>query len=88
MIRARRVGGEDGIVAIYIALAITMLLAVTAVAIDIGNGWQQQRYAQSIADASALSGAQGLTDPQANCGNWTAATGCAYEQAFYYAFGS
>ncbi len=78
-------------VAIYVALAIIMLLAVTAVAIDIGNGWQQQRNAQAVADSAALSAAQGLHDQAAQCSAWTpfvATTGCAYAQAFYYAFGS
>jgi Flp pilus assembly protein TadG len=79
---------EDGIVAIYLALAIIALLAVTAVAIDIGNGWQQQRNAQSVADAASLSAAQALSDTNTQCTHWNAASGCAYDQGFYYAFGS
>ncbi|HWW53865.1 MAG TPA: Tad domain-containing protein [Acidimicrobiales bacterium] len=79
---------EDGIVVVYVALAIVMLLAVTAVAIDVGNGWQQQRYAQSVADSAALSAAQGLKDTSAQCAGWVAGANCAYEQGFYYAFGS
>jgi len=87
-LRRLRAAGEDGIVAIVLALAIVMLLAVTAVAIDIGNGWQQQRSAQAVADAAALSAAQALHDTNTQCTNWSAPTGCAYDQGFYYAFGS
>jgi hypothetical protein len=73
---------------IYVALAVVMLLAVTALAIDVGNGWQQQRYAQSIADSAALSAAQGLNDTSSQCVGWVTGANCAYEQGFYYAFGS
>ena len=85
--RARR-ASEDGIVVVYVALAIVMLLGVTAVAIDVGNGWQQQRYAQSVADSAALSAAQGLNDTASQCTGFDAAAHCAYQQGFYYAFGS
>ncbi len=85
--RVRR-ASEDGIVVVYVALAIVMLLGVTAIAIDVGNGWQQQRYAQSVADSAALSAAQGLSDAASQCAGWVAGANCAYEQGFYYAFGS
>jgi Flp pilus assembly protein TadG len=86
--RRARGAAEDGIVVIYVALAIVMLLGVTAVAIDVGNGWQQQRYAQSVADSAALSAAQGLNDTASQCAGFDPITHCAYEQGFYYAFGS
>jgi len=87
----RRVREQEGQVVVIVAAALAVVLIVlAAVAIDLGNGWQQQRYAQSVADAAALSGAQALVDGPTNCTGWYAssATGCAYYSSFYYAFGS
>jgi hypothetical protein len=89
LLKRAKAGSETGVVVVYLALAMVMLLAVTAVAIDIGNAWQQQRYAQGIADAAALSAAQGLSDTAGQCStDFVTGEGCAYQQGFYYAFGS
>jgi Putative Flp pilus-assembly TadE/G-like len=89
--RKRHSDSDGGVIVVYVVFAISLaLIALAALTIDIGNGWQQQRYAQSVADSAALSGAQGLTEPATSCGSgWYSLTaGCADYASFYYALGS
>lgn len=51
-------GDESGIIIVLVALSLTVILALGALVIDIGNGRQTKRTAQSTADAAALAGAQ------------------------------
>lgn len=51
---------ESGQVMVFLAVAIVALLAFAALAIDVGMVYSDRRYDQSVADASALAGAQAL----------------------------
>ncbi len=62
---------ERGVVAVFLALSMTMMLGVTALVIDLGNARQQRRVAQAAADAAALA----VTDYIAGLnGNFTGST--------------
>ena len=55
-----RTRNEDGAVLLLMNLVLIVLLGASALAIDVGNAYQQQRLAQSSADAAALAAAQEL----------------------------
>lgn len=50
--------GENGAVLVFVALAMTVLLGVVALVVDLGNGRQTRQQAQAAVDATALAGAQ------------------------------
>jgi Flp pilus assembly protein TadG len=49
---------ERGLIAVMFTLMLVVILGITALVIDIGNGRQQRRAAQASADAAALAGAE------------------------------
>lgn len=49
--------GDDGVSAILVALSMFLLLGMGAVALDIGNTYQERRLAQNAADHAALTAA-------------------------------
>jgi len=53
---------ENGIVAIFVGLALVALVGILAYAIDTGSLYQTRRSMQSTADAAALAGVQDLPD--------------------------
>ena len=55
---------QKGIAAIMVALVITVLLGMAALAIDIGYRNVAQNEIQNIADAAALAGAGELSGPR------------------------
>lgn len=64
---------ESGIIIVLVALSLTVILALGALVIDIGNGRQTKRTAQSTADAAALAGAQDfltISDPPVVPTDW------------------
>ncbi|HEU4399914.1 MAG TPA: pilus assembly protein TadG-related protein [Actinomycetota bacterium] len=60
MARAGGRAGERGSVAVLVALALTVLLGLAALAVDVGLSWAVRAEAQTAADAAALAGASGL----------------------------
>jgi Flp pilus assembly protein TadG len=59
--RARaQLAEQDGVVLVLVALMMTVMLGMAALAIDIGSFYGAQREAQSAADAAALAAAQDL----------------------------
>ncbi len=56
----QRVEGDDGVVMILFALAMTAILIFAALVIDLGDARQTSRQAQASSDAAALAGAQYL----------------------------
>jgi hypothetical protein len=58
-VRAR---DERGVVLVLTALTLIVVLAFTALVIDLGNARQERRNRQNLADAVALAAAQGLPD--------------------------
>jgi Flp pilus assembly protein TadG len=48
-----RTDGERGAIAVFFALALVMLLGVTALVVDLGNAREQRRAAQAAAGAAA-----------------------------------
>ena len=62
MARLRRVRSDErGVVLIIVAGMMVAVLAMAALAIDVGSFYQAQRQAQSAADAAALAGADDLS---------------------------
>jgi hypothetical protein len=59
MLRGRG-GSERGSVAITVALALTVLLGLAALVVDVGLNWAARTSAQSAADSAALAGASRL----------------------------
>jgi Putative Flp pilus-assembly TadE/G-like len=59
MLRGRG-GSERGSVAITVALALTVLLGLAALVVDIGLNWAARTSAQTAADSAALAGASRL----------------------------
>jgi Flp pilus assembly protein TadG len=57
-----RARSEDGAVLVLMTFILVVLLGFSALAIDVGNAYQQKRLAQSSADAAALAAAQELTN--------------------------
>ncbi|HET9832106.1 MAG TPA: pilus assembly protein TadG-related protein [Vicinamibacterales bacterium] len=55
-----RIGGEDGAILVHVAVALLMLIALSAFAIDFGLFWLGRSEAQNAADAGALAGAVAL----------------------------
>ncbi len=51
---------EEGQTLVYVTLALIALLAVVALAIDVGYAYSARRHMQNAADAGALAGAQAL----------------------------
>jgi hypothetical protein len=49
--------GERGTVAVTVALALTVLLGIAALVVDVGLSWAARAEAQTAADAAALAGA-------------------------------
>jgi hypothetical protein len=58
--RSRRSGGERGITVIFFAMALTGMLAVSALVLGGSVGYEAARNAQTAADAAALAGASAL----------------------------
>jgi Flp pilus assembly protein TadG len=56
----RRGADESGVVLVLVAMFMTAMLGMAALAIDIGSFYQAQRQAQSAADAGALAASQNL----------------------------
>jgi putative Flp pilus-assembly TadE/G-like protein len=59
MLRGRG-GSERGSVAITVALALTVLLGLAALVVDVGLNWAARTSAQTAADSAALAGASSL----------------------------
>ena len=57
---------ERGAVMVFVALVMVLLLGFAGLAVDLGNARQQQRNAQSAADAGSLAGAYALKGPAAS----------------------
>jgi Putative Flp pilus-assembly TadE/G-like len=57
---ARSGGSERGSVAITVALALTLLLGLAALVVDVGLNWAARTSAQTAADSAALAGASRL----------------------------
>jgi hypothetical protein len=58
----RRLGDEDGAVAVLVALSLTVLIGAAALAIDLGSGYATKRDLVTDLDAAALAGARSLAD--------------------------
>ena len=72
---ARFDGRRHGMVAVQVTLALTALLSVAALSLDVGVLLAERRHAQAVADAAALSGAIDLyTNYQTYSGNDTKGT--------------
>ena len=56
-----RGGSERGSVAITVALALTLLLGLAALVVDVGLNWATRTSVQTAADSAALAGASRLT---------------------------
>jgi Flp pilus assembly protein TadG len=61
----RRARKECGQVVVFLALALVVLLGVSALVLDVGYAYYVQRSLQASADAAALAGAAELPDPAA-----------------------
>src|SRR5207247_7895068 len=57
-----RVRSEDGQVVVLVAVFMLGLIGMTALVVDVGSWFRQQRATQSTVDAAALAGAQALPD--------------------------
>jgi Flp pilus assembly protein TadG len=53
----RRVGDDNGYILVIMAPAMVVLLGLTALVVDLGNGRQKRRQIQSTADAASHAGA-------------------------------
>lgn len=62
MLKRLRRTDDQGAVAVIVAIAALMLMALGAVAVDLGNAWARKRTVQTSADLAALAGAAGLPD--------------------------
>ena len=47
--------GEQGAVAVFVAILATLLMAMAALSVDLGNAWARKRAVQTQVDVSALS---------------------------------
>jgi len=56
-LRRRLQLGEDGAVAVIVALFMIMLLAFAALTVDLGRAWAERRQDQTAADAAVMAGA-------------------------------
>jgi hypothetical protein len=59
----KRGAAKSGQVLVITALMMTVLLGVTALAVDVGMALLSERWQRSVADAAALAGAQSLQKP-------------------------
>ena len=60
----RRIALQDGQALVMTVIFLVVVIGATALTIDFGAWYRQQRQAQAVADAAALAGAQALpTDP-------------------------
>lgn len=55
-------GGERGAVAIIVAISMFMIIGLAALAIDLGNAWQERRHVINGTDAGALAAAGVYSD--------------------------
>jgi Flp pilus assembly protein TadG len=60
MKKLRNLKNENGVVAIFVALALVALIGIAAYVVDTGSLYQTRRSMQKAADAAALAGAQEL----------------------------
>ena len=60
-IQSKRSSRRRGIVAVYMAMALTAFLGAAALVIDVGNLYYRQTLAQRAADAAALAGAKEIS---------------------------
>lgn len=67
--RHDRWAASRGQTLVLFALAITMLLGMASVAIDVGRLWTQQRFMQNAADAAALAAAKSISMNAGNAGS-------------------
>ena len=65
-----RMRDDSGIVVVIVAVFMVVALGFTALVVDLGNGRQQRRQAQSTADAAALAGAQEFVGKPGNQARW------------------
>lgn len=65
----KRLSGEGGNVLLIVVLAMPVIMAVSAFAIDVANVWAARQKVQSTADAAALAGAQELNGSTGEYGN-------------------
>ena len=81
---------EKGQVLVILVVALVALLGFTSLAIDLGMVYSDRRYAQNVADAAAIAGAQAaaqtieglnIVNYQWNCGVVNANTGAGYTAA-------
>ena len=54
--------GDDGAVAVIVAITALLLFGIGALAVDLGNAYSRRREAQTTADLAALAGGQSLPD--------------------------
>jgi hypothetical protein len=62
-----RLGDERGAVAVLVAGMMVVILGMSAMAIDFGWWWSNQRHLQTQADAAAWAGAETLLTNPTNC---------------------
>ena len=62
-----RVRSEDGQVVVLVAVFMLGLIGMTALVVDVGSWFRQQRATQSTVDAAALAGAQALHSAHSRC---------------------
>jgi Putative Flp pilus-assembly TadE/G-like len=70
--RNDRWAASRGQTLVLFALAITMLLGMASVAIDVGRLWTQQRFMQNAADAAALAAAKSVSINAGSAGSTVA----------------
>jgi hypothetical protein len=58
----RRLHQERGQTVVFTVIALTALLGMTALVLDVGSWFREQRNLQAIADAASLAGAQALPE--------------------------
>jgi hypothetical protein len=60
---------KEGAVIIIVALSLTAIMMVTALAIDVGSLYRERRNLQTVADSAALAGAQELPESPEGAAN-------------------
>lgn len=58
----QRLTGEDGAVAVLVAVTLVVMLGLSALVLDVGNLYWERRQLQNGADAAALAAAQDIVD--------------------------
>jgi len=58
---------EHGAVVVFVAILTTVLIGVSAFALDLGNAWQAKRQLRTATDAHALAAAQRFAEGAAGC---------------------